>query len=164
MVYTVNLRQRKNNNLLVQNIDLLRQVIRKVKYSHPFNIYGWVVLPDHMHCVLQLPAGDSDFSLRWRLIKSGFSNSLPGTEYRSTARRQRKERGIWQRRIWEHLIRGKAGFTGHMDYMHINPVKHGYVKQVSEWPYSTFHRHVGQGVYTAAWAGSAHADGLGYDD
>lgn len=79
--------------------------------------------------MLQLPAGDSAFSLRWRLIKTGFSKSFPGTEYRSKARRQRKERGVWQRRFWGHLIRDEADFNAHMNYVHINPVKHGYVKE-----------------------------------
>jgi putative transposase len=117
-----------------------------------------------MHCVIQLPDGDSDFTLRWRLIKAGFSKSLTGNECRSMTRQRRGERGIWQRRFWEHQIRDEADFIAHMDYVHINPVKHGYVNRVSDWRYSTFHRLVGRGVYPAAWGGSTRADGLGYDD
>ena len=162
--FTVNLWQRKNNNLLVRHIDLLREAICKVKLSHPFNIHGWVVLPDHMHCVMQLPVGDSDFSLRWRLIKSGFSRSLFQTEFQSRIRQQRKKRGIWQRRFWGHLIRDEVDYVAHMDYVHIKPVKHGYVNRVIEWPYSTFHRLVRQGVYPATWAGSSQVDSLVYDD
>jgi putative transposase len=113
---------------------------------------------------MQLPGGDGDYTLRWRLIKSGFSKSLPAAEYCSMVRVQRRERGIWQRRFWEHLIRDEADYVAHMDYVHINPVKHGYVNRVIEWPYSTFHRLVCKGVYPATWAGSDNADILDYHD
>ena len=95
--FTVNLLERHNNDLLIREIDLLRKVVRNVKQKHPFHIDAWVVLPEHMHCVFTLPPGDSDFSLRWRLIKSGFSRSLPKTEYLSPVRKASGERGIWQR-------------------------------------------------------------------
>lgn len=84
---------------------MLRESVRKVRNRHPFKIDAWVVLPDHLHAVLTLPQGDADFALRWRLIKSGFSRSLPKTEYRSEVRKKAGERGIWQRHYWEHLIR-----------------------------------------------------------
>jgi REP-associated tyrosine transposase len=89
------------------------------------------------------------------LIKAGFSKRLPVNERRSAVRRARGERGIWQRRYWEHLIRDEADFRAHMDYLHFNPVKHGHVTRVADWPYSTFHRLVGAGVYPLDWAGSA---------
>lgn len=130
--FTVNCLQRKNNDCLVRYIDLLRSVVTKVKQSHPFHIHAWVVLPEHMHCVMELPEGDADFAKRWMLIKMKFSKGLPKTERLSNARIQRRERGIWQRRYWEHLIRDEKDYQAHMDYVHISPVKHGLVKQVKD--------------------------------
>ncbi len=162
--FTVNLLRRRGNDLLTRRVELLRGAVAAVRTRHPFRIHGWVVLPDHLHCVISLPEGDSDYALRWRLIKGGFSKGIPPGEWRSEARRHRGERGVWQRRYWEHLIRDEADYAAHMDYVHINPVKHGLVAQVSNWPYSTFHRLVRQGLYPADWAGSASADGLPYGD
>ncbi len=99
--FTVNLLQRRNSTLLVDHIDLLRNAVRVVRRQAPFTIHGWVVLPEHLHCVLELPPGDADFALRWRLIKLLFSRALPRSEYRSAVRQRRGERGIWQRRYWD---------------------------------------------------------------
>ena len=151
--FTVNLLQRRDNDLLVREIDLLRDVVRAVASRHPFAIHAWVVLPDHLHCVIELPAGDADYANRWRLIKQGFSKGLPKVERRSAVRVRRGERGIWQRHFWEHMIRDDADYRAHVDYVHINPVRHGLVRHVADWPYSTFHRMVRQGVYPADWAG-----------
>ena len=159
--FTVNLLERGNNDLLVREVDLLRKVIRNVKQKHPFHIDAWVVLPEHMHCIFSLPEGDSDFSLRWRLIKSGFSRSLPKTEYLSSVRKASGERGIWQRHYWEHLIRDDDDYQRHVDYVHVNPVKHGYVERVQDWPYSTFHRYAESGVYPIDWCGGLDVDVLG---
>ena len=161
--FTVNLLQRHGNQLLVEHIDSLRKSLREVQRHHPFFIHGFVVLPDHLHCVFELPTSDTDFATRWRLIKAGFSKTLPGIERRSPARIRRRERGIWQRRYWEHLIRDDDDFAAHMDYVHINPVKHGLVSRVRDWPYSTFHRLVDKGQYSADWAGGLE-HGLPYDD
>ncbi|CAN5490222.1 transposase [soil metagenome] len=152
--FTVNLLQRSDNDLLIRHIDLLREAIRIVRQAHPFAIHGWVVLPEHMHCVIELPPNDDNFALRWRLIKARFSKSIPNREWRSETRVRRGERGIWQRRYWEHLIRDEKDFAAHMDYVHVNPVKHGLVKRVAEWPHSTFHRLVEEGVYPLDWAGN----------
>ncbi|MDP1658301.1 MAG: transposase [Methylotenera sp.] len=92
--FTVNLLQRTNNDLLIQHIDILRGVVKKVKSTHPFIIHAWVVLPEHMHCVIELPSDDADFATRWRLIKSGFSKAMPKNELRSNVRIKRSERGI----------------------------------------------------------------------
>ena len=96
------------------------------------------------------------------LIKMLFSKAIPKTEYLSKIRKQRRERGIWQRRYWEHLIKNDADYAAHMDYVHINPVKHGLVKQVADWPYSTFHRMVKLGVCPPDWAGGEEV--LSYAD
>lgn len=151
--FTVNLLQRRDNNLLTRHIDLLRAAVKIVRRRHPFIIHGWVVLPEHMHCVIELPPGDADFATRWRLIKMNFSKAIPSTERISAVRAQRGERGIWQRRYWEHLIRDERDYRAHMDYVHINPVKHGLVKCVANWPYSTFHRLVEKAIYQMNWAG-----------
>lgn len=98
-----------------------------------------------MHCVIELPEGDADFATRLRLIKMLFSREIPSQERRSNVRVKRREHGIWQRRHWEHLIRDERDYQAHVNYVHINPVKHGLVKQVKDWPYSTFHKLVEQG-------------------
>ena len=161
--FTVNLLQRQANDLLTGHIDALRESVISVRRRHPFSIHGWVVLPDHLHCVIELPSNDADFATRWRLIKMGFSKALPPLERRSRVRINRGERGIWQRRYWEHLIRDEADFRAHMDYVHINPVKHGLVERVRDWPHSTFHRLAERGVYPPDWAGAEEA-ALGYSD
>jgi len=143
--FTVNLLERHGNDLLTRHIDLLRDTVRLVR-TVILRDSRWVVLPDHLHCVIELPLGDANFPLRWRLIKMKFSKALPLTELRSKARIKRGERGIWQRRYWEHLIRDEADFRTHLDYVHFNPVKHGLVERVVDWPHSTFHHFVNQGV------------------
>lgn len=139
--FTVNLLERHGNDLLIRHIDVLRAAVRKVKKAHPFTIHAFVVLPEHLHCVLEFPDGDSDFPLRWRLIKSEFSKSLPSTERRSAIRIKRGERGIWQRRFWEHQIRDDDDYRYHIQYTHHNPVKHGLVNNPFDWQYSTIHRY-----------------------
>ena len=151
--FTLNLLERNGNDLLIRHIDVLREAVRVVRSRHPFVIHAWVVLPEHMHCVIELPAGDNDFSTRVRLIKLIFAKSVPKNERLSKVREWRNERGIWQRRFWEHLIRDERDFEQHVNYVHFNPVKHGWAACVKDWPYSTFHRYVAQGVLPMDWAG-----------
>ena len=155
--FTVNLAERKRS-LLVDHIDVLRMVMQKVKSMHAFHIDAMVILPDHLHALWTLPVGDCDYPTRWMLIKTGFSRQIPKGERRSASRQAKGERGIWQRRYWEHLIRDEQDFARHVDYIHYNPVKHGYVKRVADWPYSTFHREVERGVYQLDWAGGPESD------
>jgi putative transposase len=161
--FTVNLLQRTNNSLLIQEIELLRKVVKKIRQRYPFYINAWVVLPEHMHAIWTLPEGDSNFSLRWRLIKSGFSTGLPKTESLSQVREDAGERGIWQRNYWEHLIKNEFDYQRHFDYVHVNPLKHGLVKRVIDWPYSTFHRYVNQGIYPDNWCGDSNVEIMGDD-
>ena len=156
--FTVNLLERQGNDMLTRHIGLLRAAVRQVRRSRPFAIDAWVVLPDHLHCVWTLPPDDSDFSTRWRLIKTIFARSLPATERRSPVRRYRGERGIWQRRFWEHAIRDDPDFAQHVDYVHFNPVKHGYVGSAADWPFSTFRACVERGLYPPDWAGDGVPD------
>ncbi len=150
--FTVNLLER-NRSFLTDNIELLRSSVRTVRRAKPFHIDAWVVLPDHMHCIWTLPEGDADYASRWKAIKIAFSKALPHTESLSTVRLAKGERGIWQRRYWEHTIRDERDYAAHMDYVHINPLKHGHVARLTDWPYSSFHRLVLAGVYAADWAG-----------
>lgn len=148
--FTVNLLERKKQ-LLTEHIGLLRDALRTVKQQQPFHIDAIVILPEHLHCILTMPQGDDDYSSRWREIKKSFSKGLPITEHRSKVRIKRHERGIWQRRFWEHTLRDETDYHRHMDYIHYNPVKHGWVERVADWPYSSFHRYVRQGVYPPDW-------------
>ncbi|RDH82032.1 MAG: transposase [endosymbiont of Escarpia spicata] len=149
--FTVNLEQRTNQRLLVEQVDLLRSTIRKVKGDHPFQIDAIVILPEHLHAIWTLPPGDADFKTRWSLIKAGFSRALPKTEALSASRYRRGERGIWQRRFWEHQIRDEEDFRRHVDYIHWNPVKHGLAERVIDWPWSSFQRFVQNGIYPHDW-------------
>jgi putative transposase len=152
--FTVNLADRRLR-LLTEHIELLRAAVRDVKVGHPFAIEATVVLPDHLHAIWTLPEGNADFALRWRLIKAAFSRALPRGERVSSSRASKGERGIWQRRYWEHTLRDELDFERHVDYIHFNPVKHGHVNLVCDWPYSTFHQMVRLGIYPEDWAGDA---------
>jgi putative transposase len=143
--FTVNLAER-SRTLLVDHVDHLRDTVRKVKQAHPFDIVAWVVLPDHLHAVWTLPKDDDDCATRWALIKAGFSRGIPSGERISASRQTKGERGIWQRRYWEHLIASEDDLWRHVNYVHANPVKHGYVMQVQQWPYSSIHRYIRQGI------------------
>jgi putative transposase len=112
-----------------------------------------VVLPDHLHAIWPLPEDDHAYSARWQAIKTAFSKEIPAGEIRSTSRQDKGERGIWQRRFWEHTIRDDRDYATHVDYIHFNPVKHGLVENAADWPYSSFHRAVAAGMYPADWAG-----------
>ena len=150
--FTVALRDRRADTL-IRRIDLVRGATRRVRARHPFAIDACVVLPDHLHCIWTLPMGDADYALRWRLLKLIVSKGLPAAEHRSPIHRARGERGIWQRRFWEHAIRDETDYARHLDYIHYNPVKHGYVRRVADWPYSSFHQYVRAGLLPMDWAG-----------
>jgi len=152
--FTVNLLDR-SSRLLTENIDTFREAVRRVRARKPFHIDAWSVLPDHTHCVSTLPSGDTDYSARWKAIKIAFAKTLPKTERLSAVRLRKGERGIWQRRFWEHTIRDECDYAAHVDYVHINPLKHGLVRSVADWPYSTFQRYVEAGIYPSDWAGTA---------
>ena len=163
--FTVNLHERGVNDLLTRHIERLRETVRIVCRRHPFDIHAWVVLPDHLHCILELPGGETDFTERWRLIKGGFTRAIPNDdEDVSASGETRGERGVWQKRFQEHQIRDEEDYLHHMDYVHMNPVRHGLVSRVVDWPYSTFHRFVECGVYPADWVGSLVPEVSDYGD
>ncbi|MCK5270179.1 MAG: transposase [Sedimentisphaerales bacterium] len=131
--------------------DCLRQVWRETKQKREFEVIALCLLPEHLHCVWKLPEEDCDYSGRWAAIKSGFSRrylSSGGIEgSQSDSRIKKRERGIWQRRFWEHQIRDEKDLQRHVDYTHYNPVKHGLVKELEDWPWSTYHKYVQKGFY-----------------
>jgi len=140
--------------------DCLRNAIRHCQQHLPFRVDALVILPDHIHAIWTLPTDDCDYSKRWGIIKKHFTQSwlaLGGAEQSVTASRLRyRRRGIWQRRFWEHALRDERDYQNHLDYLHYNPVKHGLVKNVADWPYSSFHRLVEQGVYSVDWGTMIH--------
>jgi putative transposase len=162
--FTVNLAERRGNYLLVDRIDALRSALSLVKSLHPFRIDAMVVLPEHLHALWTLPPGDSNFGLRWGLIKAAFSRCIPAGERRRNSRVLRGERGIWQRRFWEHQIRDDQDFAAHADCLHYNPVKHDLATRAVDWPHSTFHRFVERGVYSRDWGVSDAMERLRYGE
>ncbi|MDZ4813377.1 MAG: transposase [Pseudomonadota bacterium] len=150
--FTVNLLARRDNDLLTRHIDLLPDCVAAERARRPFRIDAWVVLPEHSHWLWTLPDGDSDYSTRWRRIKTDFSRAIPPVESRSITRVRNGERAIWQRRFWEHQIRDDADYAHHLDDIHINPVKHGHVSHTADWPHSSFTGYVERGVYSVDWA------------
>ena len=149
--FTVTLANR-SSSLLVESIDNLRQAYASASRRLPFTTEAICVLPDHLHAIWTLPPGDSDYAQRWSLIKSGFSRTQPTATARSASKIGKREKGIWQRRFWEHCIRDEEDFARHVDYIHHNPVRHGLVMRAVDWPYSSFHRYVARGLLTADWA------------
>ena len=148
--FTVNLADRKSD-LLTRHIADLRASVREVLRHRPFQIDAMVVLPDHLHAVWTLPDGDSDFSTRWKEIKTGFSKRTGARGHCSMSKQLKGERGLWQRRFWEHLIRDEADYNAHVQYCWGNPVKHGYVKRAVDWQYSSFHRDKRLGRVPMEW-------------
>lgn len=168
--FTVNTYKRQS--LLTEEpfYSVLKESFRSIKQSHPFKIEAFVLLPDHLHCIWTLPENDADYAVRWNIIKRLVSQRIRPllTPNISQSCAKRRELGLWQRRFWEHQIRDECDFERHVDYIHWNPVKHGYVRTVIEWPYSSFHRFVERGIYPAEWAGgvarTAHATLLDIGD
>ncbi len=135
------------------NIALLREAFRYVMEDYPFKIDAVVILPDHIHCILTLPYEDSNYSTRWRLVKTYFSRKCDfyQSSILSHSREKKKEKAIWQRRFWEHLIRDEKDFNAHCNYIHYNPVRHGYVNSPGDWQHSSFSQFVRDGFYEPDW-------------
>jgi putative transposase len=153
----------RRSSVLVDHIGVLRIAFRRARAERPFAIDAIVVLPDHLHAVLTLPPDDADYSGRWRLIKTLFSNGVLASDGTIT-RHRNGELALWQRRFWEHTIRDETDFARHVDYIHFNPVKHALVPCVRDWPHSSFHRYVRQGMLPADWAGDARELQGGYGE
>ena len=155
--FTVTLADR-SSEALVDHIDALRDAFRAARRERPFAIDAVVVLPDHLHAILTLPTDDADFPGRWRRIKGHFSQRLVDAAV-GLRRRSNGDLSLWQRWFWEHTIRDENDFARHADYIHFNPVKHGLVSRVRDWPHSSFHRYVREGLLPDDWAGDGCEDG-----
>ena len=156
--FTVVTYQRKRFLCTPDNAECVRQAFREVMRHHPFQIDAFVLLPDHLHCIWTLPPQDRDFSTRWRLIKSHFSRGCRAAcpSAITASRRKKQEQAIWQRRFWEHWLRDDEDFDRHVEYIHYNPVKHGLAPATRDWPYSSFHRYVRDGIIDPEWG--AHVE------
>lgn len=142
--FTVRLEDR-HSRLLTDRVDILRTAVHACRERWPFVIETAVILPDHLHMIWTLPAGDGDFSKRWRLIKSRFSRQVEGPIVVSPSKLRRGEKGVWQRRFWEHLIRDAADFEAHRAYALCAPVAAGLVAHPQDWDLSSVHRDLRQG-------------------
>ncbi len=140
--FTVVTHQRQPWLQMPQSVQTLGDVMRQVREQRPFENIAMVVMPDHVHCIWRLPPDDADFSTRWMLIKQGVVHRLRGRIGLQT---------LWQPRFWEHTLRDEHDIEQHTHYIHFNPVKHGHVQCVADWPHSTFHRYVKNGIYPADW-------------
>ena len=140
--------------ILIDHINRLRAAFRHVMERYPFAVDAVVVLPDHLHTIWRLPDGDHDYSRRWMVLKRKFSAGFSSAKL-TESQEMKREKGIWQRRYWEHTIRDEEDWRRHMDYIHYNPVKHGYVSTPGDWPYGSFSRAVREGLYEADWGASA---------
>ena len=134
------------------------KILREVRAERPFETIAIVLLWDHLHCVWALPAGDADFSSRWKAIKAKFSQSWNSGGTRALqvdpGSPGEKASGVWQARFWEHLVRDETDLERCCDYIHYNPVKHGYVERPCDWPWSSFGRHARAGQYAPDWGRS----------
>ncbi|PZQ50415.1 MAG: transposase [Rhodovulum sulfidophilum] len=150
--FTVALADR-HSRVLVEEIDRLRSAFAATLREHPVEVRAMVVLPDHLHAVWALPEGDADFPIRWWKLKARFSRALGGEWRRTQSQIAKRERGLWQRRYWEHMIRGPEDMRRHVEYCWLNPVRHGLVTRVRDWPHSSFHRDARLGLVPEDWAG-----------
>ena len=152
--FTVTLANR-SSDLLVRNIERLSAAYAAALRRDPFETIAICVLPDHLHAIWALPPDDADFSRRWSLIKNVFSRGLTGDPHRSRSKLVKREKGIWQRRYWEHAIRDDTDLARHINYIHFNPVKHRLVTRACDWPHSSFHRYVAREMLPRDWGGDA---------
>lgn len=150
--------QNRRHDWLVRHVDLLRAAYRETLLHYPFETVAIVILPEHLHLIMQLPDGEDDYSRRLQVLKSNFSKRLPEFCRKPNASQAKKgELGIWQRRFWEHAIRDDEDLQRHVFYTYYNPVKHGHVPRVADWPYSSFHRDVRRDLFAPDWGGELPA-------
>ncbi len=146
----------REQRLLVDHIDALRLAFRATRRQRRFELLVAVVLPDHLHCLWTLPEGDSDNATRWRQIKSLFTREVGARGRVRQSQTHRREAAVWQRRYWERAIRDDNDLRAHIDYIHYNPVKHGHVERAIDWPHSSVHRYVREGLLAPDWGTSLH--------
>ncbi|MEO1882642.1 MAG: transposase [Methyloprofundus sp.] len=159
--FTVVLAQRHDNPLLIKHIDDMRKSFKQVQQNHPSTLGPIVIMPDHLHCISQLPKDEANFSTRWRLIKAHCSRSINQGEIVNKSRQKKEARGIWQRHLGERLIRDDKDDANHVKYSHYHPVQHGHVDHVVAGKDSSFHQCVGQGIYPSHWTAADALINLG---
>ncbi|MGL5012592.1 MAG: REP-associated tyrosine transposase [Paracoccaceae bacterium] len=125
---------------LTDHIDLLRLAYATTVREMPVTCHAMVVLPDHLHAIWTLPEGDAEFSERWRRIKARFTRYVGFSGARCDSKIVKRERGLWQRRFWEHVVRDEDSLGSAITYCWNNPVKHGLVSDPADWVFSSFHR------------------------
>lgn len=135
--------------------DALRDALEFVRARYPFDIDAMVLMPDHLHAIWRLPLVDVNYARRWSLCKSAVTKATTQVSILSSSRRMRNEGSLWQRRFWAHAIVDDRDYERHVDYIHFNPVKHGLVASVKDWPHSSFHRWVREERYDLNWACTA---------
>ncbi len=139
---------------------ILRKAWKDVQIKHPFEVIAICLLPDHLHTIWRLPEGDTNYSMRWNEIKRHFTHEflkkVNSGGNRNESRLKRREQAVWQRRYWEHTFYDQDDLNAHIDYIHINPLKHGLVKRVVDWSWSSFYRYVRMGVYPVDWGGEVN--------
>ena len=160
--FTATLADRRST-ALTDHIGALRSAFRAARRARPFAIDAIVILPDHLHAILTLPTNDTDFSGRWRRIKGHFSSALIAAGIH-LQRSPNGDLALWQRRFWEHTVRDENDFGRHVDYVHFNPVKHRLAPRVRDWPFSSFHRYVRDGLLPDDWAGDAGENGTDFGE
>jgi putative transposase len=137
-------------------VGVLRACFKDCMQLTPFHMDAIVVLPDHVHCLWTLPEGDDNYSLRWKNIKASFTKSyirqaMVTDTQTAEPLKKKGQKAVWQQRFWEHTIRDGRDYRLHCDYIHYNPVKHGYASSPGDWPYSSFKRYVANGFYDGVW-------------
>lgn len=143
--------------ILISNIDILRQSFQQVKYE--YNLIAGVVLPDHLHFIIRCENSGCIPKII-SSVKSNFSREMPFNNYQSEKQILRREKGIWQRKYFDHIIRDEDDLHKHLDYIHYNPIKHGYVQKVRDWEYSSFEKFVEKGYYDCDWCNFEDKNGI----
>lgn len=151
--------------ILISNIELLRESLKHAMNKYKFEIFSIVVLEDHIHMILKI-----DNIKEYPKIIYSFKNYISrkiseevteiNKERLSDSKKKRKEKGIWQRRYWEHTIRDENDLYKHLDYIHYNPIKHRYVKKAKDWKYSSFNKFVKLGYYDENWCNFEDTNGI----
>lgn len=143
----------RGSRVLVDQVAELRAACREVFARHPFRIDAMVVLPDHLHALWTLPDGDADFGARWSLLREAFARRVGAPQG------ARRKGALWNATLWEHRIADADDLNRHLDYIHFNPVKHGWVLRARDWPYSSLHRYVREGKLPQDWGIGAAIEG-----
>ena len=159
--FTVTLADRRVDTQTT-HVSELREAFRATRRQRPFTIEAIVIPPDHLHALWTLPPSDTDYATRWQAIKTRFTQYVAANG--ALPRHANGEPRLWQRRYWEHAIRDETDWARHVDYIHYNPVKHGYVRRVADWPRSSFHRYARRGDLPLDWGGDRAADSSGFGE